>query len=152
MPAEDAVEDKSRRRRRKQRGGDDDSASAEAQELAESKGRATPGRRAITESTRSGNFLTRSFRNLREYLKGVKDELDKVVWPTREDTIRLSRIVLAVTIAASIVLGIISLFYSEFFRQGFNNAIVFLIGFLIAGGLIFGYVRFAARQRERMPY
>jgi preprotein translocase subunit SecE len=45
------------------------------------------------------------------YFKDVRAELSKVTWPTREEGIRLTGVVLAVTIAAAIFLfGVDSLF------------------------------------------
>jgi preprotein translocase SecE subunit len=71
----------------------------------------TPSRDDENESEkrkRSGNFITRWFEGFREYVQGVRSELRKVAWPSREDVERLTRIVLTVTAAASIVLGAIS--------------------------------------------
>lgn len=40
-----------------------------------------------------------------DFLREVKVELDKVVWPTREQTIKLTTIVLLVTIVVGFFLG-----------------------------------------------
>ncbi|GAP61696.1 preprotein translocase subunit SecE [Ardenticatena maritima] len=50
-----------------------------------------------TERT-SGNAVTRYFRE-------VRAELAKVTWPSREEAINLTMVVLAVTIALSLFLG-----------------------------------------------
>lgn len=39
------------------------------------------------------------------YLRQVRSELNKVVWPTREQALNLTGIVLAVTVAMSLFLG-----------------------------------------------
>ena len=40
-----------------------------------------------------------------DFLKEVKAELEKVVWPTREQTIRYSVLVIAVAVVVGLVLG-----------------------------------------------
>lgn len=40
------------------------------------------------------------------YLRETRAELGKVTWPTRQEWLRLSGIVLAVTVAMSIILGV----------------------------------------------
>jgi preprotein translocase subunit SecE len=52
-----------------------------------------------------------------EFLREVVAELKKVVWPTREETSRLTFIVLLVSIAVGIVLGIIDLGFTEVFSR-----------------------------------
>src|SRR5215207_5718867 len=59
------------------------------------KGRATPSRRREEEEEdEGGNIVTRTSGGLREYLEGVRSELKKVAWPTREEVTRLTIIVL----------------------------------------------------------
>ncbi len=41
-----------------------------------------------------------------KYLRETRAELSKVTWPTRDEWIRLSGIVLAVTVAMALILGI----------------------------------------------
>jgi preprotein translocase SecE subunit len=59
-------------------------------------------------------------RSIAAYLHGVRTELAKVTWPNREDTLRLTGVVLAVTIAFSIALGLLSTFLTWWFQQAFN--------------------------------
>jgi len=49
------------------------------------------------------------------YLRGVRSEMRKVTWPTRQATVRLTGIVLAVTVAMSITLGLIDWVFSRLF-------------------------------------
>lgn len=104
------------------------------------KGRPTPSRRRQDEEEDdSGNVATRTVGGLQEYAEGVRSELQKVSWPTREETRRLTIIVLLVLIAAALILGTISLLFTELFRIGFNQPIV-LLGFMfiaVAAGVIF---------------
>ncbi len=39
------------------------------------------------------------------FLKEVREELDKVVWPTRDQTIRYTILVVIVTVAVGLILG-----------------------------------------------
>lgn len=103
--------------------------------LSESKGRATPGRRAQETQTGGGNFITRPLMGFIEYLGDVRAELDKVTWPSREDVFRLGYIVLAVTIASSLLLGALSIFLTEVFRIGLQVPAIFGAIIIIALGL-----------------
>ncbi len=49
------------------------------------------------------------------YLKEVRAELKKVVWPTRRNTLNLTAIVLSVTAAMSIVLGLLDWLFAKLF-------------------------------------
>lgn len=94
------------------------------------KGRATPGRRTQEiqeEKAESGVVatVTSPFRSIGEYWEGVRSELQKVVWPTREETRRLATIVLVVTIIASIALGGLSLLFNAVIAAGLSSPIVF---------------------------
>ncbi len=40
-----------------------------------------------------------------KFLREVKDELSKVTWPTREETIRLTGLVIVVTLIVSLFVG-----------------------------------------------
>jgi preprotein translocase subunit SecE len=113
----------------------------------ERKGRATPGKRSRQEATEEkGNFVVRFFRGLANYFRGVKEELEKVVWPTREELIRLSRIIIIVTLFAAVVLGIMSFIFNELFIQGFNNNIIFLLFFIGVGVMYVVVSRFFKRS------
>jgi preprotein translocase SecE subunit len=59
----------------------------------------------IKEKESGGNFID----GIRSYLSDVRTELNKVSWPSREDVIRLTRIVLATITVASITLGVLSI-------------------------------------------
>jgi preprotein translocase SecE subunit len=69
------------------------------------------------------------FVGLREYFEGVQSEARKVVWPTPEDTRRLTITVLITLVIASIVLGLIVFVFTELFRVGLQEPIV-LLGFM----------------------
>jgi preprotein translocase SecE subunit len=160
MSAEDTLNEKSRRRRGLRRGaevepvdnveevddeleGDDEDDESSGRGLTEKKGRATPGRRTqeveVTET--EGNFITRPIRGLGGYLEGVRSEIQKVVWPTREETRRLTTIVLSVTIIAALVLGAVSFLFNELFVLGIKSPVIFGVLFVVALGVFLYYLR-----------
>ena len=117
MSAKNALEDRQTRRRRRRNVEEEIEEEIEEEEeigLTEPKGRATPGRRI--QETSDGNFITRPLRKVIGYVDNVRGELQKVTWPTREETVDLTRIVLATVIASALALGAISLVFSELFR------------------------------------
>lgn len=62
-----------------------------------------------TQSARRPNFLVR-------FINETMGELRKVTWPTRDEALRLTAVVLAVMIASSIFLGAIDALLTEGFR------------------------------------
>jgi preprotein translocase subunit SecE len=92
------------------------------------KDRPTPSARQ--EAPRSRNFIVRFVQNTREYFREVGVELRKVAWPTREEVNRLTRIVLIVTIVASIFLGAVSFIFGFLTTQIAENAQLATIGTL----------------------
>lgn len=112
------------------------------------KGRATRGRRDRNSDKGGGNALLRPFSGIIEYFREVKSEMDKVVWPSREDTIRLTRIVIAATIVSSLVLGGLSLLMSEMVAIGLDAPIVFVVLFAIFIGAAFWWMRRGSAKRS----
>ncbi|MYD11161.1 MAG: preprotein translocase subunit SecE [Chloroflexi bacterium] len=55
-----------------------------------------------------------------DYFSNVRSELNKVAWPNRHDTRRLTILCINVTIASAIFLGILAVIWSEFMRVGLN--------------------------------
>jgi len=106
------------------------------------------GRRGL--SLNVGGLLDRIpvVRSVAGYFRGVVSEMQKVTWPSREETSRLTSVVLAVTVAFSIGLGLLDTFYSWWFRQAFHadSEWIFLaVGAVVAVVLSGGY--FAFRHR-----
>lgn len=94
------------------------------------KGRPTLSRRDQEAADEpQGNFIQRLGRNLVGYFKGVRSELGKVAWPSREDLRRLTIIVIIALIISSIVLGTISFGFTELFKVGLDNPLL-LIGLM----------------------
>ncbi len=78
------------------------------------KGRPTPAREDDSEKKAGkveGNIVSRFVARIRDYFGDVRGELLKVAWPTREEVNRLTRIVLAVTALAAVVLGAVSFIF-----------------------------------------
>jgi len=126
--AENASVEKKRRRRK----------SEEETEVV-GKGTATPGRRNKESNDESGNFLTRPFINFYSYLTEVNNEMKKVTWPTREETIRLTWIILIATVISSLVLGALSLIADRTIAFGLDTPIIFIVifGAFIVGTLYY---------------
>lgn len=93
-------------------------------EITAKKGTATPGRRSRkvkkAKNEPQGSALTRPFYQTLDYFSNVRSELNKVAWPSRADTRRLTILCINVTIASSIFLGILSVILTEFMRIGLN--------------------------------
>ncbi len=111
-PVMPAVSDS--RRRRMMKRGETPVAEAEADDESPSgistrKDRPTPSQRG--EVVRSSNIVVRVVQDLDTYRKETWDELKKVTWLSREENIRLTYIVLIVTTASAIFLGLVSFLY-----------------------------------------
>ncbi len=145
------------RARRKRKRGELVDKDAEAGGSAK-KDRPTPSRRgskaAATKSSASRSFVQRIpiVRSIYNYFVAAASEMTKVTWPTREETVRLTRLVIAVTIAFSIGLGIFDLFYGWWFRQALDHDSLFLgigvIVLLVAGAITY----FVFRQEQPTPF
>ncbi len=83
-------------------------------------------------------------RPIYNYLADSMEEMQKVTWPSREETYRLTRLVIAFTIISSIGLGMFDLFYGWWFRQALENETVFLgLGAVVSTALVlFAYFFF----------
>jgi preprotein translocase subunit SecE len=150
--AESSIKEKRarRRKRRQDTPAEENDAAAEEIEkgLTEKKDRATPSRRKgevgqVTQ-TKSSNPIMRVFNPIREYIEGVRSELDKVTWPTREETLRLTYIVAAATVASALFLGGLSIIFTELFNIGVETPLVFLGVFVVFLVILYGYARFTS--------
>lgn len=68
------------------------------------------------------------------YFRGVSMEMGKVTWPSREETTRLTSVVLGVTIAFAIGLGMLDGFFGWWFQQAFHANTEWL--FLVVAGAV----------------
>lgn len=85
-------------------------------------------------------------RSIVAYFRGVISELQKVTWPSREETTRLTMVVLGVTVAFAIGLGTLDYFLGWWFKQavGDNTELIFLLvgaGLVVAIGGSFAWLR-----------
>ncbi|MBN1449792.1 MAG: preprotein translocase subunit SecE [Anaerolineales bacterium] len=107
----------STRRRRKS------TETAENNQVSQRKDRPTPSARDLKpRGTGSTGLVNRIpvVRGIVAYFRGVAAELQKVTWPSREETTRLTSVVLGVTIAFAIGLGILDGFFGWWFQQAFH--------------------------------
>jgi preprotein translocase SecE subunit len=99
--------------------------------ITEKKGKATPGRRSrkvkTTKAEPQGNAITRPLYMTVDYFSNVRSELNKVAWPSRYDTRRLTILCINVTIASAIFLGILAVIWSEFMRIGLNPGMAWML-------------------------
>lgn len=133
-------ESRSSRRRRTREAAKEQQTAAQTRD----KDRPTPSQRENPKQ--GGNFVTRFFRGIADYFSSTNAELRKVTWPSRQDALRLSGIVLAVTVVFSIALGLLDFFYGELFRLGISTPLIF-VGFFVVLILVIAGVTFTARQR-----
>jgi preprotein translocase SecE subunit len=136
MPADNTLgEQPERRRRRPVVGKSRDQLLREQADseraVAKAKTRATPAKKDDDEDEGKRTFLQR----IGDYFEGVQSEWKKVVWPTNEDTRRLTQIVLTTLITSAIVLGAIVLVFTELFRVGLSQPII-LIGVMAVSAVI----------------
>ncbi len=107
--------------------------------ITEKKGKATPGRRTRKVKTAKaepqGNVITRPLYMTVDYFGNVRSELNKVAWPSREDTRRLTILCINVTIASAIFLGILAVIWSEFMRIGLQPNMAWMLLAVIAAML-----------------
>jgi len=82
-------------------------------------------------NTLKDNVITR-------YLRETWAELKKVRWPTRPEAQNLTLIVLGVTVAMAIILGLMDLFFSWEFRGLIENNVVNLVigGIILLAGVV----------------
>jgi preprotein translocase subunit SecE len=124
---------------------------SDARGVTQGKGRATPGRRTQVDEEEEGNVATRTFGGIREYFEGVQSELGKVAWPTREETLRLTGIVLTALVICAIVLGIIGLIYTEIFRIGLDLPIIF-VAIVVGAIAVTVFVFWRSNRRSSSPF
>lgn len=85
-------------------------------------------------------FLNRLRDNaLVEYLRNTRAEMRKVHWPTREEAKNLTKIVLAVTIAMSVLMGVLDYLFALELRGLLTGNLVsigVLVFVAVAGALL----------------
>ncbi len=110
-----AVSDRRRRQRSTQ--------AAETAQPAPRKDRPTPSARQAAKPQKASRSIIDRIpvvNKVAAYLRGVKAEMQKVTWPTREEARNLTLLVLSVTVAFAIGLGALDAFFSWWFRQAFH--------------------------------
>ena len=103
QPSAPAVSD--RRRRRQLKRGEVVAAEEESVPEPARKDRPTPSQREVVKSR---NFIVRGVQDIVEYFREVRIELGKVTWLSRQETLRMTYIVLIVTAISAAFLGLVS--------------------------------------------
>lgn len=57
--------------------------------------------------------ITELYNSLTEYLKGAYEELQKVVWPTKQETIKYSLAVVGISLFLALFFGILDYIFSQ---------------------------------------
>lgn len=60
--------------------------------------------------------ITERGKGITQFLTEVRSELRKVVWPTRREAAKLTGMVVAISVAIGVLLGIIDFAFAELFR------------------------------------
>lgn len=154
MSATERLEEKRERRRQRRRAKEEEQQVAveeddeEERGLTAPKGYATPGRRnQIDEEVERGNFITRPIYRVIDYFAGVRSEIQKVVWPTREEVRRLLIAVLITVVAASIALGLVGFIYNEVIRLGITTPAIMIGMFAVISVAAVVLIRRGGSQR-----
>lgn len=119
-------------RRRKQEEIEEVDEMDEMDDAYEAKGRPTPSSNELKPRGVGSTGLVNRIpvvRGLVAYFRGVASEMQKVSWPTREETRYLTTIVLGVTVFFAISLGLLDAFLGWWFRKAFhvNSEDIFLL-------------------------
>lgn len=126
---------------------DDDIEDSAERGLTAKKGRATPSLRQLetqeVERTGAAGLLD----NFLEYLRGVRGEVMRTKWPTREELVRLTLIVVSTLVVSSLILGGISLGFTELFRFGLDNPLILLT--VVAVAVVAGFIVYQRAQNRR---
>ena len=94
-----------------------DTGGARDSETAVPTGKAGRGDTAVAKRVRTDADTPEDTRTGRTnpitFIRQVAEELRKVIWPTRQTTLRLTGIVLSVTLATSVFLGAVDFLFSK---------------------------------------
>jgi preprotein translocase subunit SecE len=70
----------------------------------------------VARDSQNENVLQRVFRPLTDYIRETRAELRKVVWPTRDEAINLTTIVVVTILVMSIFFGAVDYVLTALFR------------------------------------
>lgn len=71
------------------------------------------GRQPLSKKVEAPRKSAQSRNAVVRYFQDTRDELRKVTWPTRQEVVRLTLIVLGTTLAFAILLGILDLLFRQ---------------------------------------
>jgi preprotein translocase subunit SecE len=82
------------------------------------------------------------------YLRSTRAELRKVRWPTLEQGWAMTKIVVAVTFAMAVFLGVLDFFFGWLLGQIVTGSVLFAILGIVVGGALIAAVYFVGRAEE----
>ena len=72
----------------------------------------------VQVSTRQGGGIGGLIRRSRDFLVSVRSELGKVTWPTQQELIKATRMVVVLTLIIGVILGLIDLLLTKILIDG----------------------------------
>jgi preprotein translocase subunit SecE len=82
------------------------------------------------------------------YLRSTRAELRKVRWPTLEQGWAMTKIVVAVTFAMAVFLGVLDFFFGWLLGQIVTGSVLFAILGVVVGAALIAAVYFVGRAEE----
>ncbi|TET52833.1 MAG: preprotein translocase subunit SecE [Anaerolineales bacterium] len=102
---------------------------------------------AKKDKTSKGKPSPRKQGRLIGYLRDTRAELRKVHWPTRQEALNLTRIVLAVTMAMAIVLGLLDWLFAQELRLLIEGNQLAIAAAVVAAIAVVVVVAVTSRQK-----
>lgn len=99
------------------------------------------------EERPAGNVITRSVTRLVHYFEDVLAELRKVTWPTREQALRLTYIVLIVTAVTAVILGLVSYVFGLLTAQVAAEQSAIIAGIITVVAIVVVAAAWLAQER-----
>ena len=98
-------------------------------------------------STTKSQSTAKKQNRLVRYLRGTRGELRKVSWPSRQEALSLTRIVVIVTGSMAIVLGLLDRLFQEELRLLLEGNVAAMIGAVVAVIAVVAIFAVAGRQK-----
>jgi len=72
----------------------------------------------VQVSTQQGGGVGGLIRRARDFLVSVRSELGKVTWPTQQELVKATRMVIVLTLIIGVILGLIDLLLTKILIDG----------------------------------
>jgi len=96
---------------------------------------------AVEQQERKENALVR-------YVRETRAELRKVHWPTRKETLAMTRIVLIVMIGMSLFLGALDLVFGWLLKEVVSGSPVYMVASVVVGIALLVAIYFVSQEHE----